>query len=229
MRSIRKRLGVVAGAPVALALLCAAVALANVTVYKEPFSSKGSVRELKPAEGAKNCSKGFRSKAKQLRVSAKRGNVLCAYSPPLVGDSAVPDHEIQIDARVLRKRTPAKLRASAHASVRLRAARNSYYELQIYPRRQRFRLLRVPSGAGFPQAGRSEAIKPLGQRNRIKLRAFGARVVAWVNGTRLATVEDASPGQLTGRKLAFGVGSGRASKQGPIALFDNLLVRVPNP
>lgn len=229
MRSIRKR-GVAVGLMASLAfLLAGAVALATVTVYKESFTGKGSVRELKRASGGKRCNKAHRESTQQLRITAKRGGVLCAYSPPLIADSPVPDHEIQIDARVLRKQTPKALRRATYTALRLRLAGNSHYELQIFPRRKRFRLVRTPNGPGFPVAGNSDAIKPLGKKNRMKLRAFGARIVASVNGTRLALVEEASPGQVAGRKLAFGMGSRKQAKEGPVAVFDDLRVRIPNP
>lgn len=229
MRSIRKRTGVAVGLLTPLAvLLAAAVALATVTIYKESFSGSDSIRQLKRSAGNKqSCAKRHTS-TKRLRVVAKRGGLLCAYAPPVIGDSAVPDHEVQVEGRVLRKKTPRALRRSTYFSLRLRATRNSYYELQVYPRRKRFRLLRSPSGAGFPVTGRSDAIKVLGQLNTLRLRAFGARIVALVNGTRVAVVEDAAPGQLSGRKLDFGVGSNKKAKQGPVAEFDDLRVRVPN-
>lgn len=230
MRAIRKRTGVAVGllTPLAL-LLVAAVALATVTVYKESFGGSDSVRELKRAAGSKKQCAKRHTNSKQLRVAARRGGLLCAYAPPVLGDSAVPDHEIQLEGRVLRKQTPKSMRASTYIAARLRVAGNSHYELQVFPKRKRFRLLRTPAGAGFPVAGRSDAIKPLGRMNKLKLRAFGARVVAWVNGTRLALVEDAAPGQVAGRKLAFGVGSNKKAKPGPIAVFDDLRVRVPSP
>ena len=63
----------------------------------------------------------------------------------------------------------------------------------------------------------------------VRLRAFGARIEAFVNGTRLADVTDADPGQVDGRRIAFGVGSLKDVKGGPLAVFKSVNVRVPDP
>lgn len=229
MRSMRSTRPLLACLAVAGGLALAAGAYATVAVYSQSFNGKASVRAMKQASGGNRCAKGFRDKAKMMRVVVKRKDVLCSYSPPVIGDSAVPDHEISLMGRILKKETPRAVRRASYISLRLRVAKGSSYELQVFPHRERWRLERHPSGGDFPVVGTSQNIKGIGGKNRLRLRAFGAKVVAHVNGKRLVLITDPDPGQVKGRKIAFGVGSRKDTKRGPAAVFDNLRIAIPNP
>jgi hypothetical protein len=214
----------------ALALaLAAAVALAGVTVYKNNFSSKAEAKELRHSSG-KHCAKRWRQKAKTVRAQRNRGSGACGYRPPVEGDTAGPDHDFRAKEKLL-KATPKGIRRSAYVAVAVRSSRSSGYELRIFPKRHKFKLHRVPSGGGggFPAKGRSRAIKGVNKPNVVRLKAFGNRVTARVNGTRLAKVTDSNAGQVDGRKLEVSVGSKRRSNKDVVATFDNLKLLVPNP
>jgi hypothetical protein len=231
MRSKRKRTGALAGAlAIGAALAVVAMAFASVTVYKATFDRKGSVRAQTQASGGKRCDKAHHSKSHTMRVRVLRRDVLCSYRPPVVADSAVPDHEITVVARLAKKQTPRSVRKRSYIAVILRLGKGSRYEFQVFPRTGRYRLLRVPSGGGdFPVQGHSDAIKGIGRKNKIRLRAYGARIQARVNGTELVDVTDGQPGQVDGRRMAFGLGSTKNAKPGPLAAFHSVAVRVPDP
>lgn len=215
MRSIRKRTGALAAAlALCAAMVAAGVAFGTVTVYQQSFNGKASVRAMKQVSGGKRCSKGHREKARAMRVVLHRRDVLCSYSPPVIADSAVPDHEISVTARILKKQTPRALRKPSYVALRLRLAKGSRYELQVFPHSGRYRLLRTPSGGGseFPAVGQSDAIKGIGGKNLLRLRAFGAKIAAFVNNERVAVATDTEPGQVKGRKMSFGLGSQRDRK-----------------
>jgi len=212
----------------ALALgLAAAVALAGVTVYKNNFSSETEAKELRHSSG-KHCAKRWRQKAKSVRAQRNRGSGACGYRPPVEGDTAGPDHDFRVKEKLL-KATPKGIRGSAYVAVTVRSGKSSGYELRIFPKRHKFQLHRVPSGGGFPAKGRNQAIKGVGKPNVVRLKAFGKKVTARVNGTQLAKVTDSDAGQVNGRKLQVAVGSTRRSHKQVVATFDNLKLLVPNP
>jgi hypothetical protein len=214
----------------ALALgLAAAVALGAVTVYKNNFSGKGESKELRHSRG-KHCDKRWRNKAKDVRVRRNRGSGVCGYRPPVEGDTSRPDHDFRAKA-VLLKATPKGLRRSSYVAIAVRSGRSSGYVLRIFPKRHRFQLRRSPSdgGGAFPVTGRNRAIKGPGKANVVRLKVFGNRVNARVNGKRLARLTDTNAGQVGGRKLEVGVGSTRRSDNPVVATFDNLKLLVPNP
>ena len=214
----------------ALALgLAAAVAHAGVTVYKNNFSSETEAKELRHSSG-KHCAKRWRQRAKSVRVQRNRGSGACGYRPPVEGDTAGPDHDFRAKEKLL-KATPKRLRGSAYVAVAVRSSKTSGYELRIFPKRHRFQLRRTPSGGGggFPDKGRSQAIKGLNHSNVVRLKAAGNKVTARVNGTQLAKVTDSNAGQVEGRKLEVAVGNTKRSKKEVVATFDNLKLLVPNP
>lgn len=209
--------------------LAAGVAVAGVTVYKNNFSSNAEGKELRHSRG-KHCVKRWRDKAKSVRARRNRGSGTCGYRPPVEGDTGGPDHDFRAKEKLL-KATPKGLRKSAYLTIAVRSGKGAGYELRIFPKRHKFQLRRSPSGAGgdFPATGRSRAIKGVDKPNRMRLKAFGDRVTARVNGTRLARVTDSNAGQVDGRKLEVGVGSTRRSGKEIVATFDNLKLLVPNP
>lgn len=208
--------------------VAAATALAGVTVYKNSFSRKGEVKELRKAEG-KHCKRSFRKKAGKALIEVTRGPEVCGYRPPVEGDTDGPDHDFQAKAKFLRD-TPKGLRNEAYVAVAVRSGKTSDYELRVYPVKHRFKLVRSPSGGGaFPAQGRNGAIKGFNKSNVIGLKASGSRVIARVNGTKVAQLTDTNPAQVGGRRLEVAVGSGKRSTKTVSATIDSLKLQVPNP
>ena len=211
------------------ALGLAASALAGVTVYKNNFSSKREAKELRHAEG-KHCQKRWRRKARNLRVNVKKGPDVCGYRPPVEGDTAGPDHDFQAKMKLL-KATPKGVRDGAYLAVAVRSGKNAGYELRVFPTKHKFQLLRGPSGggSGFPAQGKSEAVNGINKPNVLRLKAVNAKVIARVNGTRVARVTDSNPAQVDGRKLEFLVGHRRHVAKPVSATVDDLKLQVPKP
>lgn len=209
--------------------LFASGAAGLVAVYVNNLSSKAQYKELKRASGGeKGCERSYRKKAKAMRVSV-RGQRLCAYMPPVTGDGPRPNHDFAVDGKVL-KSTPKAFRKPAYLAILVRVGGGNSYELQVRPKSKRFRLVRNPDGAAFPASGQNrKAIAGIGKRNKLRIRAKGATVTAWVNGKRLANVTDPDAADFKGAKVAFGLGSRRAGDRGPVAAFDRIRLRVPNP
>jgi hypothetical protein len=215
-------------AALALCAGIAATAAGLVSVYSNNLASKAQYRELSRAGGGdRNCHRSYRSKAETMRVNV-RASVLCAFSPPVQGDAPRPDHDFAVDGRVL-KGTPKKVRKAAYLAIQVRLGRGDSYELQVRPKSKRFKLVRNPDGAEFPVSGESRDIGGIGDRNKLRLRAEGSRITAYVNGKRLAKVNDPDADDFKGARLAFGAGSRRNAENGPVATFDRIRVRVPSP
>src|SRR3954451_8109218 len=102
----------VLGAAGALCLAAfAVVALANVTIYKNDFSSKGEAKEMKLGEGDK-CVAEWSKHSEALKVKVKKGPDTCGYRPPVQGDDSQPDHDFRAKLKIS-KQTPTKLRDDA--------------------------------------------------------------------------------------------------------------------
>jgi hypothetical protein len=54
------------------------------------------------------------------------------------------------------------------------------------------------------------------------------RIVAWVNGVRIAVVDDPNGSQLSGRFSTFSIGSGGNAYRAT-GSFRNLAMRIPDP
>ncbi len=54
-------------------------------------------------------------------------------------------------------------------------------------------------------------------------------MTAFVNGNSVASYTDPNPGQVTGSKVAFGIGSTKKANPGPAGRFTSVKVGVPNP
>ena len=213
----------------AAALAVAATAFGSVAIYNNAFPNENSVKSLKQVEGGNPCSKSFRKKSKTMRVAVKKGERLCAWAPPVLGDRDLPDHEFIAVGRVLKNKTPKPVRDATFLSLQVRFSPKESYELQITPKGKKWKLVRTPDGSGFPFSGKSKAIKGLGSNNVLRLKAFGAKIAAYVNGKKLKVVTDNDPGQVEGRKLALGLGSRKNAEKGPVGTWDNVRVLVPNP
>jgi hypothetical protein len=211
------------------ALGLAATALAGVTVYKNNFSSRPEAKELRHAQG-KHCGSKWRKKAKNLRVDVNRGPDVCGYRPPVEGDTAGPDHDFQAKLKLL-KATPKGVRDGAYLAVAVRSGKNAGYELRVFPTKHKFELLRSPSGggSGFPARGTSDAVNGVNKPNILRLRAVNAKVIARVNGTRVAKVSDSNPAEVDGRKLEVAIGHRRHAAKPVSTTVDDLKLQVPKP
>jgi len=227
-RSSRARLVAVLAACASFALVASAAAV--VYIYKNGFGSGAAYREIAQTGGGNNaCDESYSSGSKSMRIEVSN-KTFCEYSPPVTGDSAEPDHEIVAEGRIL-DATPKKSRKAAYLGVRVRVGNDTFYELRINPKKKEFKLNRTPSGggSGLPISGGSNQINPLGSKNKLRLRITGGSVTAFVNGTSIANYDDPNPGQVTGRKVAFGVGSTKGANNGPVGVFKSIKVGVPTP
>jgi hypothetical protein len=219
-------LTVAAGASLALAASAAAV----VYIYSNSFGSTRAYREIDQTGGGKNaCQESYGKDAHVMHIEMS-GKTFCEYSPPVTGDSAQPDHEIVVSGRILDS-TPKNTRDQAYLGARVRVGDDTYYELRVTPKGKKYRLTRNPAGggSGLPITGQSNKIKPIGTKNTLRLRITGSDVDAFVNGKSVATYHDPNPGQVTGRKVSFGIGSTKDSRKGPIGSFKSVRVGIPSP
>jgi hypothetical protein len=206
-----------------------ATALAEVTVYDNDFSSQGRYDEIERSGGGKRCERKYREKSKVLLASLKKSPANCAFRPPIQGDEELPNHQLTIDAKIL-KRTPKSARKGAFFELTVRAGgKGTGYILRIFPERQRFELTRGPKGSGFPASGKNKAIKRTNSRNRIDLIATGAEIVAVANGKELARVNDSNPGAVEGRKVRFAIGNQKEGAAKTVGTFKQVAVAVPDP
>jgi len=207
----------------------AATALAGVTVYKNDLSSKREAKELRHAEG-RHCDKRWRKKAESLRVDVTKGPNLCGYRPPVQGDTPGPDLDLQAKQKLL-KATPRGIRDGAYLVLEVRSAKNTGYQLRVFPRKHKFQLVRVPSGngSGFPVKGTSNAIKGVDKPNVLRLSAVGNKVTAKVNGKKLARVTDSNSAEVSGRSLEVGIGNKKSTSKQASGTLDDIKVQVPKP
>lgn len=238
MANLHRRMRVPAPVPRPLAIVVAAVAilvgsaalaLGGVTVYKNSFGSKSQAKQLEKASGGKRCVRGYRERGGKLKLTAKRGPASCTVRPPLEGDLAMPDHEIRVTGVILKKQTPRAARRGAFLSAAVRVGGGDRYELQVKPKGKRFKLTREPDAAGFPIRGKSRKIGAIGERNTLRLRAYGTKIRAFVNGKQVAVTDETNPGQVAGRKLAVGAGTTSGRNKPVVATLDNVAVQVPRP
>lgn len=211
------------------AAFLAATAIAGVTVYTNNFSSKHEAGELRHAEG-KHCDKDWRKKAKSVVVTAKKGKTTCGYAPPVAGDADGPNHKFKAKGKLL-KETPKKVRDRVYVGIAVRAAKDTGYELQLYPSKHKFKLTRRAGGdkVGVLAKGGNKAIKGTNKPNSMQLSAVGSQVVARVNGKKLAKVGDRNSGQVDGRKVEIVLGYKKKRSKPASATFGNLELQVPRP
>jgi hypothetical protein len=224
----KARVIVVALAALAAAV-CAASAIAGITVYRNNFSSKSESKELRHVEG-KHCERSWRKKAKSALIKADRGHRVCGYSPPVMSDTAGPDHTFQAEMKLL-KDTPKGVRDSVHLSISVRSGKDVGYELWVFPSKHKFKLVRRPTGGGkgFPAAGGSKAIKGTNKPNLLSLKAKGSQVIARVNGKKVAKAVDSNGAQVDGRKVEVALGYSKKKSKPAFATVDNLKLQVPSP
>jgi hypothetical protein len=215
----------------ALCALFAFVASASavVYVYKNTFGSKSSFNEIDSISGGKKCEDSYVEDNKAMRIDV-RGRTFCEYSPPVTGDAAQPDHEIVVDGRIL-DATPKNVRDQSYLEARVRVGDGTWYSFRVHPKGKKYRFTREPAGgaSGLPISGTDNKIHPIGENNTLRLRITGNDVTAFVNGKSVQTYNDPNPGQVTGRKVAFGLGSTKKANPGPAARISSVKVGVPTP
>ena len=224
-----KRLHLSLGAGLCALFVFAASASAVVYVYKNTFGSKSSYNEIDLISGGNKCERSFIEDNKAMRIDM-RGQTFCEYSPPVTGDADQPDHEIVADGKIL-DATPKNVREQAYLEVRVRVGDGTWYEFRVHPKGKKYRFSREPAGdsSGLPISGTANQINPIGQNNKLRLRITGNDVTAFVNGMSVETYNDPNPGQVTGRKVAFGLGSTKKANPGPVARYGSVKVGVPTP
>ena len=225
---VRNRLSLLGFAAAALALAVAGTAFA-VSVYTNDFSNRAEFEQIVRSGGGKRCDKRYREKQKTMLVSVKRGKTSCGFRVPVQGDSALPDHQLAIDTKIL-KETPKSVRGGAFIELTLRAGGGGVgYAFRVFPEKGKFQLTRGPSGggSGFPVSEKNGAIKGVGKRNKLTLTARGARISAEVNKKQVASVQDSDPGEVTGRKVRFAIGNKKNSGKDVIGVVKGVAVGVP--
>lgn len=225
-KTTRTRFAVALAAALVTLGVAGAVALASVSVYNNNFSTKGKVKELSGA-GGKSCGAGFRKKDKSLRVTVKKAPKACLLQLPVRGDAPRPDHELQVEGSISEK-TESRARKDAFLAAEVRVGDGSY-ELRVFPKDGSFELDREPNGRGFPVEEDSDAIKGIGERNKLLLQAVGERITASINGEQVARVNDSHADDVKGTKLKFGAGTDSSRRDKVIAAFHKARVSVPNP
>jgi hypothetical protein len=229
MRSLKPTRSLLAVAAALVLTAFVGSAIAAVTVYTNDFSNRAEFREIIKTGGGKRCDRNFRKKSKAMRAAVKRSPTTCAFRAPVQGDQELPNHDVKVDGKILKK-TDKKLRAGAFLELTVRAGGGGVgYTLQVFPKRKHFELKRGPAGNGFPVQGRSQAINKLNQRNQLRIVAAGADIRALVNGKEVASVNDPNPGQVSGTKIRFAVGSQKDKRGTVAATFKQVAVAVPNP
>ena len=219
-----------------LAALCVAgtaSAVRGFSIYANDMSTAEKKGQIRPSSG-RNCVRGGSPEA--LKVQVGRRTRECIYRTPVIGR----DLEIVATARLL-SGTPREIRRRTFLSVNLRHDEGmGRYQLRVFPRQRKYQLLKVVPGQGiqYLAVGKGiSAIQGINKANKLRLRAFNllgtndkddCRLLAYVNGKRLAVVFDKRSGSLQGRESSFSVGSRRSARDA-VASFDNVTVRIPSP
>lgn len=210
----------------ALALLgLGSTAIAKVTVYENGFGSKSQVEALNKLASGKACKKSWKGED-SLGFTVTKAPVVCALRTPVEGDAKQPDHTVEVTAKLL-KSTDKKVRKDAYVGLAVRAKRGEGYEVRIFPKGRRWKLLRNDDSV---RRGRSKAIDALGKKNVLRLAVEGNIVVARVNDEALTDAfKDRLPEEVGGRKTALTFGVEGKSRKDAVGLFDDLSVAVPDP
>lgn len=211
-----------------LAIAGAAQAAGWITLYENTLKSSAGRDEVRQY-GNDNCKRGGSEKAFRARILKKTKE--CFYRTQTVGQ----DLEVAVSARLF-SATPKKVRPQAYVAVNLRQDTDgSRYQLAVYPSGSRFHLKKVLDDGRIIdlEHGKASKIKGFDKANRIVLRAYNnadgnARLVAFANGSKLATVDDERGNLLQGRNTTFSVGS-KKNATGAIASFTKLSVGMPDP
>lgn len=202
-------------------LLAAASALATVTVYRNDFASSARVQELRK-DGPGRCARS--AAGGQLSITVGASTTACAFRSPVVGRNL----QMAVTTGLL-VATPRRLRTAVATGLALRSGEETSYGLAVYQGRKSWLLTRTTaSGSTTIQRGRLDSIRSVGRPNRLSLRAFGASIVASINGKVVANHQDSSAAEVTGEDAAVLVFSTRSAKDA-VASFDNVVIQVPDP
>jgi len=209
---------------IAGALAFAAFASANVLVFTTDFNKKKDVSRIDRLVGGKSCAKSWKGK-KALGAEVKVGRKSCMLQTPVEGDAKQPNHVLQSTMKVSSK-TSKKIRKQAYVGLALRANAKSSYEIRIFPKGRKYKLLK--NGDAVDQ-GKNKAIAELDKRNRLRFEAFKSEITAKVNGKRLAKFKDNNPSEVNGRKTAITFGSEARSNKNGYMVFQSIKGFVPEP
>ncbi len=213
------------GAVLALGATVASAAVI-VIVYTNNFNSAGRAHQL-IALHTHHCRKGVKSGSLKIKVGHNPN--VCSYKLPVEADASKSNLDLQADFK-LGKETPAHLRKSSRFGFRMRAnGTKKYYELRVFPKKHKFVLLRSPKGDRFPVQGKSKKIKPVGRFTTLQMRTFGHEVLVYVEGKKVAEVNDPDPGDLPGGQLQVFAGVGKHSTKHGIFQLENVRVSVKKP
>lgn len=214
-----------------VACLCLGVvasATAAVYVYSNNFSSKSDLRELKrKSGGGAACDASRPGKGGFMKIKVSKP-AYCGYVPPVTSDSRQPDIHLKAKGKIGTS-TPGSQRKAAFLAIRVRSGGGENYELMVKPRRRRFELSRSPNTGGVPIKGKAGVLKGIGKNNTLHLQATNKRVIARVNGRKVAKFVDPNPGNVGGRRVMFGVGTTKNSSQPVNARYSKVKVGVPRP
>ena len=123
------------------------------------------------------------------------------------------------------------MRKQAYLGVRVRVGNDTFYEFRINPKEKKYKLNRdaLRRRLGPSHLRRLEPDQPARREEQAPPPDHRRDVTAFVNGNSIETYDDPNPGQVTGRKVAFGVGSTKEANNGPVGVFKSIKVGVPTP
>ena len=205
-----------------IGLLAATIGFAEVAVYGNHFRTRDDVSQL-ASVGGKKCHHNWRKESETLFVVVERGPHACNIRPPVKSDGDQPNDIWRARLKITRD-TPKALRDDAYVALEVRSGPDSGYQLRVFPKDDRWRLLRTPAGGGFPQNGTDHAIKGVNDFNELELRAIGDKIKALANGHVLTDVTDGSPGEVSGRRLAAIIGVSKETDREVFGVLDDLVL-----
>lgn len=230
----------IAATALAIAVLGASVASADFLVYKNTFSTKAELLQMRhlflPGAGT-HCKRALIRK--KMRVTVGRSTVECGFSPPVAADSGSSGGNFNIAASITLS-PQSKLKKKTFMSVGLRVKESgggsSKYRLDVNPAAKRFALRKylngekaadVPANRVFAQ-GKRKFINTTGIPNRIGLRvtndtAGSAVILAKINGRIVASAVDAAV--LDGKITEIAIGRAAGSAEGAQGTFDTVSIQ----
>ncbi len=215
-----------------LVLVLASSALGTVALYVNDMSSAGRRSQIVKIFG-RSCDRGGSRQA--FRVHVGKRTTECAYRTPVVGR----DLEVQTTARLL-SGTQRRLQQRAFLAVVIRAGGGGKYTFAVFPGQRKYQIRKDVPGekTKFLAVGKQiSQIQGTNKANKLRFQVFSilttkqpddSRIVALVNGKRMAVLVDDEAGPVKGRYAGFSVGAA-GSANGAIASFDDVSVRIPDP
>lgn len=209
-------------------------AAGTVTIYQNKLNTDDKRSQVTRFNRGGSCSKSSKPTAIRVKVGKKTSE--CFMRIPVVGKNV----EISAIGRLF-KATPKAVRGRTYIALSVRQSGNgARYQLAVFPATKKFQLRKVlPDGSiRYLEVGTAgKVIEGVGRANRMSLRVFNgvggvpqatARVVASVNGKRLALEDDIEGNSLTGTAATFSVGSPKPAR-GALGSFTSLIARIPDP